>query len=750
MIMKRAVTVVVVFALVAAALLYAAAAGWLGATQRGGTIVGAARAPSVAQASAASERSVAPPDAPPERQILFGDLHVHSIFSTDANLMSLPMMQGDGPHPPADACDFARYCSRLDFFSMNDHAEALTPQRWSDTRDSIRQCNALADPQNPDLVAFLGYEWTQMSQQDAANHFGHKNVVFRDTEEGKVPVRAIAARNPGISLDAFVPPLRQRLGMPLLDPSHMKSYLDFNRFSMEMLDVPSCADGVDTRELPENCRESAATPAELFRKLDEGGYASIVIPHGNTWGIYTAMNSTWDKQLAGDMQDPARQFLVEIYSGHGNSEEYRTWTPALRTDSGLTCPEPTDEYLPVCWQAGEIIRGRCLAGGADAAECEQRAAEARQRAVGAGTGNEFGVAAGADVTEWLDSGQCRDCFLPAFNYRPGGSTQYALAIGNFDGQGAAPRRFRFGVIASSDVHSARPGTGYKEFARIPMTEARGPGREGVLEAIRDYDGPRLDRARTPEEMTRDMRNLLFTVMERQSSFWLTGGLAAVHADSRRREDIWAALQRKEVYGTSGPRILLWFDLLDRAGGQRVAPMGSERNQSDIPHFRVTAAGSFEQKPGCPQDSIDALGAERLANLCLGECYFPGDKRRPISRVEVVRIRPQVVAGEPVQGLIEDPWRVMPCPPGSEACTVEFEDEEFPGSGREALYYVRAIEAPSLAVNADPLRCERDADGQCVRVNPCVGDFRTPKSEDCLAPTEERAWSSPIFLDPAPL
>jgi hypothetical protein len=63
-----------------------------------------------------------------------------------------------------------------------------------------------------------------------------------------------------------------------------------------------------------------------------------------------------------------------------------------------------------------------------------------------------------------------------------------------------------------------------------------------------------------------------------------------------------------------------------------------------------------------------------------------------------------------------------------------------------LYYVRAIEAPSLAVNADPLRCEKDANGVCIKVNPCLGDYQTPKSDDCLAPVEERAWSSPIFLD----
>jgi hypothetical protein len=731
-------------------LLYAAAEGWLGRSPGAGVITGTARAPAVAEAERAAARAVAPPDAPAERQILFGDLHVHSIFSTDANLMSLPMMQGDGPHPPADACDFARYCSRLDFFSMNDHAEALTPQRWELTRESIRQCNALTDPANPDMVAFLGYEWTQSAQVDATKHYGHKNVVFRDTEEGKVPVRPIAAISEGLGVEAFVPPLRQRVGLPLLDPANMQPYLDFNRFGVEMLEVPACPGGVNTRELPADCREGASTPAELFRKLDEGGYASIVIPHGNTWGLYTAKNATWDKQLVGEMQDAKRQFLVEVYSGHGNSEEYRDWQVVEQGAEGVGCPAPRPDYTPVCWQAGEIVRGRCLAGGASAETCEQRAAEARQRAAEAPTGREFGIAAGAESAEWLDAGHCRDCFLPAFNYRPGGSTQYALAIGNFDRQGEPPRRLRFGLMASSDVHSARPGTGYKEFARIPMTEARGPGNQRQLEALRDYDGPLLDRARSPEELDAATRAILFQAMERQSSFWLTGGLVAVHADSRRREDIWNALARKEVYGTSGPRILLWFDLLDPESGARLAPMGTEHRLAHNPRFRVRAAGSFEQKPGCPADSIEALGAERLANLCLGECYYPGDKRRPITRIEVVRIRPQQQPGEDVSGLIEDPWRVLPCPPGEESCTVEFEDEQFVADGRESLYYVRAVEAASPAVNADPVRCERDASGACIKADPCIGDFRVPRGEDCLAPAEERAWSSPIFLDQAPL
>src|SRR5262245_14670803 len=99
----------------------------------------------------------------PEKQILFGDLHVHTTFSPDAFMRSLPMLGGEGAHPPADACDYSRFCSDLDFWSINDHAEGVSPEHWQETKDAVRECNAVAgNSQNPDVVVFLGWEWTQV------------------------------------------------------------------------------------------------------------------------------------------------------------------------------------------------------------------------------------------------------------------------------------------------------------------------------------------------------------------------------------------------------------------------------------------------------------------------------------------------------------------------------------------------------------------------------------------------------------
>ncbi|HVM97701.1 MAG TPA: hypothetical protein VMT89_15000, partial [Candidatus Acidoferrales bacterium] len=69
------------------------------------------------------------------------------------------------------------------------------------------------------------------------------------------------------------------------------------------------------------------------------------------------------------------------------------------------------------------------------------------------------------------------------------------------------------------------------------------------------------------------------------------------------------------------------------------------------------------------------------------------------------------------------------------------------SRRPAVFYVRAIEEPSTAINGNTLRCKYDESGNCLEVHPCYGDYRTDRTDDCLATVEERAWSSPIYIDP---
>lgn len=732
---------------------------WLacgGGDQPPGAIEGPRRPEaSVAQAKAAqdaarraiSEKAGAPPG---EEQILFGDLHVHTTYSADAFVFSLPAFAGEGAHPSADACDFARYCSQLDFFAYTDHAESVFQDHWKAQKEAARQCNALAgDSSNPDLVAFMGFEWTQVGRTPET-HFGHKCVIFPGLADEELPARPIDAMpaNPQQSLFQGMERIRT---LRWVDPLAWGRYEDFGWLVQQVGKAPRCPAGVNTRDLPKDCMEGAPTPDVLFEKLAQWGLPVLAIPHGTTWGLYTPPGTSMDKQLTRANHDPAMQKLIEISSGHGNSEEYRDWSEfTIGPDGKRACPAPTKDHLACCWQAGEIMRKRC--GDLPAAECEARVQQAKELYL-----KQQGVAGhlvfpGTTAEDWLDCGQCRDCFKPSLALRPRESVQYTMALTNPDEKDAdgKPLRFRYGFIASSDNHKARPGTGYKQYARREMTEDTGPRSEFYANVMRRTQRKALGLdtidPRVPFDAPEGLGGLLAADTERIASFLYPGGLVAVHSQGRGREAIWNAMERREVYGTSGPRILLWFDLLNGPQGEQ--PMGSAATLAATPRFRVRAAGALQQKPGCPEISTRGLSPERLARLCRGECYNPSDVRHPIVRIEVVRIRPQQAKGEAVGPLIEDPWKRFDCPADPNGCTVTFEDEEFTTSGRDALYYVRALQEPTPAVNGANLRTTFDAQGNAIATKPCFGDYRTPFDDDCLAPVQERAWSSPIFVDRA--
>ena len=718
---------------------YGLAAGWSGTDEMAGSVAAQPRpAEEVAEGVARQAATASTVGAAPEKQILFGDFHVHTTFSFDAFLMNLPMTGGAGGRPPADACDFARYCSALDFWSINDHAENLTQHLWGQTVQSVRECNAAAgDPQAPDLVTYLGWEWSHIGS-NPDNHYGHKNVVWLDTEDGKIPTRPIGAVSQATARAGL--PLSARLAIAAMNGDRG---VDFNRLLTNMAETERCPAGVPVRDLPLDCLEGAATPEELFTKLDDWGYPSIVIPHGTAWGIYTPAGSDWRKQLRG--HDPKRQTLVEVYSGHGNSERVPTWREVeVTADGGTVCPAPKAGYLPSCWRAGELIEARCLEVGESATDCARRGIDARQNYVDAFQAG-WKTAPGFEVADWRNSGQApRDWFQPSFNYRPRGSVQYMLAIRDFSDP-ENPKRFDFGFLGSSDNHSASPGTGYKEFARGHMTEGRGAvaqseDRPNVL--FGSNEDPEAPAAESVPFVSAGQSPLQLFEIERASAYFVTGGLVAVHSAGRNRNQIWDGLQKKEVYATSGRRTLLWFDMIE---GSDSLPMGSKTSRSATPRFRVRAAGSFEQKPGCPESSIAALGTDRIEHICRGDCYFPSDQRRPITRIEVVRIQPQNSDDEALDSLVQDPWKTLPCPADGSGCVVEFGDPEFRDAKRDTVYYVRAIEAPlDMVHGSNPLGCEFDAEGNCVKVSPCGAN--TPAEDDCLSEAEPRAWSSPIYVD----
>ena len=151
------------------------------------------------------------------------------------------------------------------------------------------------------------------------------------------------------------------------------------------------------------------------------------------------------------------------------------------------------------------------------------------------------------------------------------------------------------MIGSSDNHKGRPGPGYKETARKAFGDAYGL-RDDWYQALQPDASPVAEPQIAPDPLAG-----LMTGFERGASFYYTSGLVAVHSENRTREAIWEALNERRAYATSGPRILLFFDLLNGPDGTP-APMGTHLQLDQTPRFRARAVGSFRQKPGCPEQA----------------------------------------------------------------------------------------------------------------------------------------------------
>ena len=642
--------------------------------------------------------------------ILFGDLHVHSEFSADSAVQSLPVNGTEGPRSIADACDFARYCSALDFWSINDHAEALTNKKWLESQSAINECNAVqVDPQNPDTVAFLGWEWTQRGET-AERHYGHKNVLLKDSFNVPKPIAAPLTMNYVFGAMGVV--------NSLIDRANWQSYAQYHRDLLQLLGSDQCDEGVAVRDLAADCIDVAETPQHLFEKLDDWGMSAIVIPHGMAWGKTNNMQSDFRFQLNVRDHNPKWQRLLEVYSGHGNSEVYRDIDRGeIFADNSIRCPEAAAGFEPCCARAEELLKARCVDPESD--DCATQI-EAAQRKIFARSplSNAFPEIEGVTPEDFGACGQLDDAFLPAYQYLPKNSAQYAAAIRDEDGS-----RYRWGFIASSDNHRSRPGTGYKEFGRLHMTD--GNGYWARDEAVAD------------------------------DSYYYTGGLVAVHSAQRDKDSIFAALSNKQVYATSGERIQLWFDAEVKDVGDGVAGvsdkkegtlygMGAEVKTRHPLTFKVRAVGAWQQEPGCPEYVDQSLTAERASWLCRGECYNPGRQRKLIERIEVIRVQAQQQGDSFSPSLIEDPWKTFSCEADQNGCAVEFTD--LSGTqGTEFTYYVRALQEASETVNGNPLNCDRDEQGRCIRANYCSGGGNMAVAEDCLAPVQERAWSSPIYV-----
>jgi hypothetical protein len=273
--------------------------------------------------------------------------------------------------------------------------------------------------------------------------------------------------------------------------------------------------------------------------------------------------------------------------------------------------------------------------------------------------------------------------------------------------GANP--FAFGLVGATDTHLATPGL---------VDEDRFVGHAaGTVSA-------RLEIPPLPDRLD-----------------FNPGGLAVLYAEENSRDALFEAMQRREAYGTSGPRIQVrFFGGYDHAADLCAAPDFVARGYAG----GVPMGGDLSAAP--------AGAAPRFAVWALAD---PGTLDRAgtqLQRIQIVKgwlengePREAVfdVAGDVKNGAAVDPLTCDPTGPGfAQLCTVWRDPAFDPRS--PAVYYARVVENPSCRWNAWACLAARvdcaDPDAVPDGLEPCC-DASVPKT------IQERAWTSPIWYTP---
>jgi hypothetical protein len=272
--------------------------------------------------------------------------------------------------------------------------------------------------------------------------------------------------------------------------------------------------------------------------------------------------------------------------------------------------------------------------------------------------------------------------------------------------------FKFGFVGSTDVHNSL--TAIEEdnfFGKLPIQE---PSPHRWDHVSKEGFGK-----------------------TRYTWHYMSAGYAVVWATENTREAIWDAMQRREVYGTSGTRITLRF-----FGGWGFTPADADtRYIADIGYTKGVPMGAdlpqrLDGKP--PTFLVAALKDPMFGNLDRIQIVkgWLGDDGVAQERVY------DVVWGDPERREIGADGKLTPVGStvdvanatwadsiGDPSLAAVWTDPDFDPSQR-AFYYARVIEIPTPRWTAyDQLRFG-------VEMDPEV-----PMTQ------QERAWSSPIWYSP---
>lgn len=625
----------------------------------------------------------------PERNAYFGDLHVHTAFSSDAYTQEVRATPDDAyrfafqvknDHTANSATAGSPHNSRiapvlkgalkrpLDFMAVTDHAEFLGETRLCHRGNtSAKWCKVLGEG-NPHSLYMLKYimlplVWRESELCGEDNHACQSALddAWQDTIRAAEHWNDTSDACERVTFVGFEYS-SHRLGSNLhrnvvFRNAHVTrrpiSYIDTTR-EWHLWDILNrqCVEGhpeCDAMSIPHN---SNISNGRMF-----------AVDYPNTW---LKSQQRERAQLRAKMEP-----LVEIMQHKGDSE----------CRNGIADVGGSEDEL-CAFEKPEELRWKQSSDGPDVS---------------------YNPCYTGPLADWVPH-LGPDC-LSSLSY-----ARYALIEGLKEEQRLGVNPYKFGLSAGTDTHNAVGGT---------VAEYDFRGHLGILDNT------------TPKRLNR--------LAGAASVGDNPGGLIGVWSVQNTRDDLFTAMKKREVFGTSGPRIRPRFfggwdykdGLCDEANWLRLAynagtPMGGDLpkapNGKSAPVFVVQALADTgtEEQAGTPLQHLQVIKG------------WVDDSGKKQQRVYTVRSQTDIPRLD-VNQCTRDTGRSRVV---SNMCQV-WHDPEFDPQQR-AVYYARVVEAPTCRYTQH--QCLNMPAGQSAAI--CAADDVTvPKT------IQERAWTSPIWYTP---
>jgi len=266
--------------------------------------------------------------------------------------------------------------------------------------------------------------------------------------------------------------------------------------------------------------------------------------------------------------------------------------------------------------------------------------------------------------------------------------------------------FHYGLIAASDTHNATGGA----------------------VAERSYHG-QIGQVASPELRMISNVGVLGKIASSSPVRYNPGGVAGLWAEENTRESLFAAMERREAFGTSGPRIVPRF-----FGGWNYAESMCEDSAFVETGYQggVPMGGTLPIRPESQQAPVFSVSALR----------DPSPTGALLQRIQIIKgwmddqgmMQQEIydVAGDMSQAATVDVDTCEPSGPGHASLCAVWSDPSF-DPGQSAVYYARILENPSCRWSAY----------QC---NSLPEEKRPESCSDATLPKviQERAWTSPIW------